>query len=174
MLSAERGSVSLKYFVIGLSFISLAYAAVPELAVKKFVQEKYFKGAETTLNVLEDKSIPFASARLYRVRPMRGEGGWTILVDANGKSVEANKTSLKSFLKSLESGLAKVKFSDDSNEAVKISNGLLNHLSTGRRNVHCSDGKTQKKCELSFSEGNFSGQKSSLVFDLKSGSIKVL
>ena len=163
----------LKFIVLSLSMSIVAQAAAPEIAVRKFVSDKYFKGTEKTLSVSEDKNMPFMSARLYRVRPMKGEGGWTVLVDESGDARETDKTSLKSFLRSLEKGFEKVKLSSESKDAVKISNSLINHLTSGRRDVNCKDYKGQINCELSILEGQFIGQKASLGFDVKAGMIKI-
>lgn len=157
----------LKLFIL-LAMTSLAHAATPEQSAKEFVQKKHFQGAETMLTVIEDKSITFSRAHLYRVRPLKSKGGWTVLVLESGESVEADKSSLSAFLKSIEKGLAKVTISDPK-DMVKVSNGLLNHLSTSQRSVKCSE----KKCELEFTEGEFAGQKASLAVDAKAGSIKV-
>lgn len=154
----------LKFFVLSLSLSFIAQAASPELAVRKFIRDKYFKGEEKTLSVIQDKNVPI---QLYRVRPMKSEGGWTVMVDENGESREADKTSFKSFLGSLEKGLTKLKISKDSNEAVKISNGLINHLTSARRNVKCAEESKQLNCELSILEGEFAGQKASLKFAVK-------
>lgn len=163
----------LKFIFLSLSLSYVAHASAPEIAVRKFVSDKYFKGADKTLSVNEDKNMPFLSAHLYRVRPMKGESGWTVLVDETGTARETDKTSLKSFLQSLEKGFEKVKLSSDPKESVKISNGLINHLTSGRRDVNCKDEKGQINCELSILEGQFAGQKASLGFDAKAGAIKV-
>lgn len=151
----------------------LAEASAPEIAVRKFISDKYYKGADKTLSAIEDRNLPFLSARLYRVRPMKGEGGWTVLVDESGNSRETDKSSLKSFLSSLKTGFEKVKLSGESQEAVKISNALINHLTSGKRDVKCKEESGQMNCVLSVLEGQFSGQKASLVFDGKAGAINV-
>ena len=92
--------------------------------------------------------------------------------DGKGKVIEVSTWEQRTFFKSISPGLVRMKFSGkDNDEAVRISNALLNHLGTARKDVSCKTELDRAVCQLSFAEGPFSSQKTVLKFDFKKGFI---
>ncbi len=149
-----------------------AYAGVEEKSIKNYIQKIYFKSRKTPLTLQPDKSIPFASSHLFHVRDISSHRGWTVWADEKGRVVEVSTWEVRSFFKSISPGLARMKFiKKDNNEAARISNALLNHLGTSRKEVICRTELERAVCHISFSEGTFASQKNVLKFDFKQGYI---
>lgn len=147
-------------------------AGVEEKSIRNYIQKTYFKSRKTPLTLQPDKSIPFASSRIYRVRDLSSHRGWTIWADGKGKVIEVGIWDQRTFFKAISPGLVRMKFSGkDNDEAIRISNALLNHLGTSRKEVSCKTELERAVCQLSFTEGPFASQKTVLKFDFKQGYI---
>lgn len=155
-------------------FFCVAVSAGPREQIRDFLRKKYFKDRKASLILEEDSGVPFARAKIYRVRDFTGQRGWIILETDTGNISEADRTSVEKFLRSLERGLVKMSFEKkDQEEAARISNLLLNFLGPWSRNVVCTSGKERAFCELSFSEGPLAAEKANLLYDFKEGFILV-
>lgn len=161
-----------KLFLLILCFFTLsASAGTEEKIIKTYIQKQYFKSRKTPLTLQKDNSIPFASSHIFRVRDISSHRGWTMWADESGRVVEVNTRELRTFFKSISQGLGRMKFSKKKGEAVRISNALLNHLGTSRKEVICKEEPERTICQLSFTEGPFASQKTVLKFDFKQGYI---
>jgi hypothetical protein len=168
MKFSVRDSVYSKIFFF-TALLSLPVMAATDISVRKFIQKKYLNGKASTLSVSEDDRM-----KLYRVREITGNRGWTVVADKSGKVSEVDKSALVPFLKSLGPAFQSVKFqSKDNSEATKISNTLLNHLSTAQRTVECAPQGKLTLCGISFSEGELADQKAELLFDFQKNSIRI-
>ncbi len=162
-----------KIFFITLCLLSLpVIAEIKEKAVKNFVQKQYFQSRNTPLIISADKNIPFSGSGLYRVRDLSSHRGWTVWADEKGNVVESKKTNLKNFLRSLAPGFVKMKFTKSGkDEAQRISQALLDHLGTSRRQVNCHEENERILCDLTLLEDPFAGEKATLKFGFKEGFI---
>lgn len=158
--------MSSKLFLVLIFLSASLSASTVEDSVRAHITKK-FRVKSIILN--EDRSLPFSGSHLFRVRDLTGSRGWTVLVDEKGRVKDVNKNSLKTFLRSLETGLKSMNMK--SGDEVRITNGLLNHLTTARRSVSCHPEKALTLCDVGIPEGNLAGQSVKLLFNFEKGSV---